>query len=169
MPQEQGYVLSVEGNGWVQVATERNSACGHCAAASQCCQSAMYNNRVATRALNRAGAHEGDIVYITMNAPSVLKAALLVYMVPLIGLVLGSVVGGPLGSILTMNATAAAIIFAAVGFIGGLGIAMLVSRHLAHDLRYIPVVTQVVRPNGGPGPPAAVDSECRACPIETRH
>ena len=64
---------------------ERKDACDDCGA-SHCCASFGSNSEMVIKALNRAGAKEGDLVSITLSSGTVLQGAAVLYLIPLAGL-----------------------------------------------------------------------------------
>ncbi len=62
------------------------------------------NKHITTEAINHPQAEVGDIVEIEMAAPNVLKAAFIMYMVPLIGLFIGVGVATVLANLLGFGA-----------------------------------------------------------------
>lgn len=81
-----GVVESVNGNK-ATVSLSRSTACGDCGA----CQMGKENLNRQVDALNPVGAKIGDRVTMEMADNTVLKAAFIVYIVPLIVLILGMV------------------------------------------------------------------------------
>ena len=81
---KKGIVVSAEGNN-AHIRIQRESACGgNCAS----CASSCAKETVVT-AFNKAGAAAGDYVELEMESSRVLGAAVLVYVIPLLMLVLG--------------------------------------------------------------------------------
>lgn len=67
----------------------RHAACGDCGA----CHMGDENMQMKVEVLNEAGAEIGDIVEIDLETNNVLRAAFFVYVIPLVALVLGIVLG----------------------------------------------------------------------------
>ncbi len=80
-----GVVESIFGN-YATVSIQRHSACGDCGA----CQMGSENMERKVQAINPLGAKIGDLVTMEMNDDHVLKAAFIVYIVPLFILIIGT-------------------------------------------------------------------------------
>jgi sigma-E factor negative regulatory protein RseC len=89
--QEEGVVRSLHG-GMAQVESVQTDACATCGARGACHAMGGEKTRVVT-ALNEADAQVGDKVMLSMPRRAVLSASFLVYMVPVLGLILGAVLG----------------------------------------------------------------------------
>jgi sigma-E factor negative regulatory protein RseC len=86
-----GVVKALEGRMAVAVTT-REEACGHCKARESCEASGTGANAT-VRALNTAHAQIGDTVTIAMASTSLLKASFVIYMVPILALIGGILMG----------------------------------------------------------------------------
>ncbi|MDX5300342.1 MAG: SoxR reducing system RseC family protein [Gammaproteobacteria bacterium] len=100
MIEESGRVVALEGEGvWVQVI--RQSACQSCSARKGCGQAAlagMSGGRAHQVWIeNPLGAQVGDQVRIGVSEAAMLRASLLVYLVPLLALMLAAVVASGAG------------------------------------------------------------------------
>ncbi len=96
MIEEVAVVIKTEGEfAWVEKA--RQSACGSCSQSEGCGVSMLdrwFGQRmVQIRGLNQAAAEPGDRVILGMAEQALLKAALLVYLFPIILMLLFAVIG----------------------------------------------------------------------------
>lgn len=149
---ETGHVLEVEeGHAWV--ACRRQVECARCARGEGCgggvigkmLGDRLHRVRAATGGLLVA---PGDRVRIGLDEDAVMRAAFVVYLLPLAAAVLaGSIAWSVLGG------DAAAALGALAGLAGGLAWARGYSRRHEHDPRYQPVVLERVagEPCGGAG------------------
>lgn len=96
MIEEQARVIGVSGD-VAEVATVRHSACGGCAAKQGCGTSllaAWFPQRELTfRLQNPVDARVGDTVVIGLNEGALQRSSLLVYGLPLMGLLIGAIAG----------------------------------------------------------------------------
>ncbi|MBK1644187.1 Fis family transcriptional regulator [Thiocapsa imhoffii] len=96
MIEEQGIIIALDGE-FAEVRTQRRSACGGCVANGACGTSLierLFGRRVTQlRALNEVRAGVGERVLVGISEAGLLSAALAVYLVPILGLVLGALVG----------------------------------------------------------------------------
>jgi len=144
MMEETGTVVELRPGGTAMVLCRKGSACGHCSAADKCEMGRDSGERlVETR--NQVGADVGDQVRISISSRTFLKSSFLVYIVPLIVLVIGAVLGGQLsawiGKDLDPN-----LLSAAFG-IAGLVISLLVIRGYNRKLereRYLPRIVAIL-------------------------
>lgn len=89
---QRGVVTQINGQtGRVRI--QRNAACGDC----KKCIISEEQSFVEVDALNRTGARVGDQVEVVMESGNVLLAAFLVYIVPLITMFLGYIIGQAIG------------------------------------------------------------------------
>jgi sigma-E factor negative regulatory protein RseC len=97
MIEETGRVVAVDGD-LAEVETWRRSACGHCAGGQQGCGTSLlaevFGNRPShVRVLNRISALPGDEVVIGVEEGAFLRATALLYGMPLLGLIVGAMLG----------------------------------------------------------------------------
>jgi sigma-E factor negative regulatory protein RseC len=85
---EMGQIVSVEGS-MATVKIRRGISCGSCTA----CGMAKDQSEISFRIANDLNAQIGDWVELELESKSLIKASLIVYLLPLIALILG-VVGG---------------------------------------------------------------------------
>lgn len=141
---ETGKVVAVEGDGvWVETANQR--ACGACAARKGCGQSLlaqMQGHRSYIRAALNGHLpqdfQEGDLVEIGVHESAVIRGSLLVYCLPLLGLVAGATVGDAVGvseGLVAMSALMGLVL-------AGMGVRWFSRNHYA-DERFQPVVVGV--------------------------
>lgn len=82
-------------NNMAEVAVTRSTACGgNCGS----CESCIFQSELKTSARNLAGARPGQKVIIESKSSAIYKAAMLVYVVPIVLVVLGYVLAYILGA-----------------------------------------------------------------------
>lgn len=116
-------------NGTAEVAVKRQSACGHdCSKCGGGCSELMVSSTVSVVAANPVRAMPGDMVRVESSTGGVLKAAVVVYLVPFILFFLGYFI--------CAAAQLCGGISAAVGGIGfavGVLLAVLLDRQVRRD------------------------------------
>ncbi|KJZ14780.1 MAG: SoxR reducing system RseC family protein [Marinomonas sp.] len=128
MVEESGIVLSVS-DGFAEVETVRTSSCTACQAKSACGHHAIAkvssSNRMRMMVSDTFASQVGQEVVVGIPEDTLLKASIWMYLVPLLGLVLGAV----LPSLVSDES-----IFAAIGSILGLATGLYFARKvsLAH-------------------------------------
>lgn len=146
MIEESAQVVAVEGASgeYVWVETQRQSACGGCAA-NQACGTATLSKvlgqrRTRVRALNRGGARVGDRVTIALDEGAMLRGSLALYAVPLFTLLTGSIVGALLSQRLQITDESLTVVLGLGGLAAGLLWLKGFTRRIRDDHRYQPVV-----------------------------
>lgn len=118
MLEERGQVISIE-QGAVHVRVNRQSACGSCQAKAACGQGLMQAIRTEhcheVRALTDLSLQEGDYVVLGVSEDLLLRSALMVYLLPLLALIVGAVLGQQLGLSEGWSILLAGLAFAASG------------------------------------------------------
>ncbi|MCW8330588.1 SoxR reducing system RseC family protein [Photobacterium sp. SDRW27] len=140
-------VVAVE-PGVLSVSCQQKTSCGHCASRDSCgtgiVSKAVPGRSHLVKIATRTHAAVGDVVEIGLSERSMLHSAVLVYVLPLLFLILGAVVGqwwfvdlaggGELGVILTAVVSAAA----------GLVLARRLARRLEGNSAYKPTLIRVL-------------------------
>ncbi len=134
MLEEEGVVLAIDGD-IAEVMTRKKSACGSCAAKGGCGTSlveSLFPSRTRSfRARNEARAKKGDQVVIGLDEAALQTASLLIYLVPLLGLIGGAIVASWLGS---APDDGQAELFSVVGGIGGFFLSLAAIRRYSDRL-----------------------------------
>ncbi|MBS5788543.1 MAG: SoxR reducing system RseC family protein [Clostridioides difficile] len=140
---QSGFIVEIIDEVTAKVQMQQHSACAHC---GKCATVSSESKDILVEVDNTYGAKVGDHVEVNMDNINVIKAATIVYIVPLIALLVGTI-----GTYYTLNA---------LGFSGnteiicaGVGIALTLASYLwmkANDKNfkdsrnYIPVVTRIL-------------------------
>lgn len=140
--EQEGYIIEIVDNKTAKLKMQRHSACASCGK----CATTSEQKDVIVEVDNAIGAKVGDRVTVNMDSINVLKATAIVYMIPLVGL-LG-------GTIATYYILQAAKVMSNIETIsGGVGLALMLISFLIlkindkkfRDSReYIPVVTKIL-------------------------
>jgi sigma-E factor negative regulatory protein RseC len=144
MAQEMGRVTHTSEDGWATVVTQRKDACHNCEA-SQFCNALTDCNKLETKALNKVGAGVGDLVTIHLSSHTVLKGALVLYLIPALGLLTGAVAGSDFSKHLALGETGTAILFGMAGLVLGFIITAMISRRMSAGNRLTPEITKIVK------------------------
>lgn len=93
MLEEEGIVVKVE-EGYAFIHTERGTSCDGCSAKSSCHSMSDTNSGIMEmRAINDMGAKVGDRVKVAIDSVIFLKSSFLVYVLPLIVMITGGIIG----------------------------------------------------------------------------
>lgn len=123
MLEENAVVVDLDGEyAWVE--TQRQTACGSCSVNKGCGTSVISkvvgNKRNRVRALNRADAREGDSVVVGIQQNALIHGSLAVYIAPLVGMLLGALVGGAFSQYFGVSySEGASILFSLSGLVVG--------------------------------------------------
>lgn len=139
MIEQNARVIEVEG-AFAVIETERVSSCGSCASSKSCGTSALSKvlghqvNHI--RVINQINAKAGDQVIVGLQESALLRGSMAVYLVPLLGLILG----GMLAQLAGEGGDIASGLGAACGFLLGFVWLRRFSDKVAKDDRYQAVI-----------------------------
>jgi len=123
-------------------------------------------------ARNPLQAQPGDRVEFDLEGHTELKLSLLVWIVPLLGLIAGAILGATFHSFLSLDRDAATLLGLAAGAAAAFAIVMRIDRRAAKDERLIPVILKVLPstngPNGSASCAASSAYDLRSCPSSCR-
>ncbi len=140
-----GTIIAREGELAV-IKTSKRGICDGCAEQESCATDGAVDKKVAEKVLarNGLGAGVGDLVEFELPGHTELKISLLVWIVPLIGVLTGAIVGSELHSQLGLNQDIATLLGLLLG--GGLafGVVMLVDKAARDDTKLVPEVKKVL-------------------------
>ena len=123
-------------NGWVRVEVELKSACNHCTSSQSCGTSAVAKAfSVKTQQFSIASDESfeaGELLKLGLPESVILKAAALVYLLPLLGFFSFATLGNVAALLTQFSTDAVTIVF---GSFGG-GIAWYIGRYLAKRIEH---------------------------------
>lgn len=142
MVEEHGVIIKVVGAA-VMIKAERTTSCEGCSSKSLCHSSGTSQ---LIEADNRVGAKVGDHVVFTVGAGSVLKAGLILYLVPVIAFILGAVLGRTGAKLITtgLNPDLASGVLGVFFLIAAFAGIKLYSARISRNKAYRPQVLRVV-------------------------
>jgi sigma-E factor negative regulatory protein RseC len=109
MNTEEGVVIRTdEKNAWIK--TVKTGACASCSSRGAC-QTMGGGREMEVEAMNTAGAQIGDRVVIGFETGPLLKISFLIYIFPILALIIGAVIGQTCAPYLTLDPSAAAMVF----------------------------------------------------------
>ena len=139
---EEGTITKVAGNkAWVMVT--RSTMCEGCHNKSAC-HTLGGGKDVETQAINSVFGKVGDRVLLRISSSSVIKAAFLVYLLPIIALIVGSLWGMRLGERYAFDPELGAVMMGASSFIVAFLIVYLYGKSKSDDKNYMPEVIKIV-------------------------
>ena len=151
--EETGIVEELRENGLALVKAAGSESCATCKARGACHAFGGGTERRVT-AINQAGASVGDRVILSIESGVFLKASILVYLVPVIALVIGSLVGEhysheiwPAG-----NPELVAAVFGLLCLVVSFVVIRFANNLLSEDRRFYPVIEKVIPLSDGSPP-----------------
>ena len=142
MATEEGIVKKVTGN-IASVLVKRSEMCGECSSQNACHTLGGGKDMVAD-AINNIDAKEGDRVIINIDSGSALKLTFIVYMLPVIMLIAGSIAGIKIGAKISFDPELLAVLLGFGAFIlSFLGI-IIFGRKQKNNKNYMPILTKVI-------------------------
>ncbi len=146
-----GLVLSVDGSR-ATISTMKRGVCEDCAEAGACNAnvSIIKEKPEVVVADNTLGARAGEMVDFDLPEGQELRVSLLVWVVPLIGMVIGVAVGAFASESLPVSQDVGAVVGAALGLLAAFGVLRVIDRRSETDERLTLRIIRVVQ----------VDSSC---------
>jgi sigma-E factor negative regulatory protein RseC len=145
---ERGVVIAVEGDS-ADVRVAAGAACESCK--GDCCR-VDKDGLVVGGALNEPGARVGDEVEVVVPEGADVRAGLIVYILPVAGLLLGYLAGNLLGGAVGLNPDAVGAVGAVLAASAGLLLLRIRGRGVLSGPRYRPRVHAIIAPGLSPSP-----------------
>ncbi|MDY6836930.1 MAG: SoxR reducing system RseC family protein [Thermodesulfobacteriota bacterium] len=153
-----GVVTAVHGK-IALVVTKQEPECESCSAKESCSTLGGSGSNREVRARNTARAQVGDVVKISIQGSAFLKATFLVYMVPILALIAGAVLGYFLSKFLEGNKDLFVGIFGGLGLVGSFLWVRRKGKRLSPTSEYLPEIIS------RQSPAKAVPPKDLSCPI----
>ena len=142
------------------VVTRMEPACKGCKARDACTSLGGGGANAEVRARNTVGAEAGDIVTISMRGSSLLKASFLVYMLPILAMVGGIVLGYLLSRVISVDKNVLVGLFGLVGLSGAFIWLKKKGNKLSGNKEFVPEIVSKKTPQ------KAIPPRDFACPVE---
>jgi sigma-E factor negative regulatory protein RseC len=140
---EEATVTGTAPGGQLQVTVERGEACHACQARGACQALGGQTKDIVLLVDNELDAGPGDRVRITMAESAVIKASLVLYLFPALGLVAGAAGGWFLARAREWQGDLPAILGALTGLIVGFALAKVVGGRMARNKAFTPRMTSI--------------------------
>ena len=139
---EQGVVLRTDSEAaWVK--TVRSSACEGCSARGSC-HTTGGGQDMEVKAINSAGASVGDRIVLSFETASLLKAAFLIYVFPIILMITGAVLGQVLAAFIDFSPSGLSVLLGFAFFFSALFIIKTRANKMAKKNAYQPKITKIL-------------------------
>ena len=143
MAEQIGLVLNTFKNNMAEVVTDRKEACGGCEDTGKC-RTCLTSARVVSTVQNPIGARQGDVVSIYLEDSALWTGAVFLYIVPILWLMAGALIGNGIGVNWRIGETGAAILLGLSGLAVGLVITMIISKSSKFGPKMTPRIIRVV-------------------------
>ncbi len=151
MPVEEGVVLKrIDAKGLALVKTVRSSACESCSARHSC-SGQDAGSEMEVEAINAADASVGDRVQIAIESKTLLSAAFLLYVLPIVAMAIGAALGDDWGPKMGIDATIASIVLGLGAFVVVFLLVRWYANQKASGNAYRPRITRIVEHAGTVG------------------
>lgn len=156
MATEKGIVTRTGfGTAWVR--TLPNAACDGCPSCGTC---NAQREDTEVEAINEVGARVGDRILIDIKTSAFLKATFLLYILPVIGLTAGAMLGMPVAEASGLDGSACSALFGFGAFFLTVAFVRVKGNRMGRQRAYRPQIIKILPPL----PKAAVpEQEC--CPV----
>ncbi len=145
MPKQLAMVTKIASKGLTEVLTERHSACGGCQT-THGCATCLSDSKIKAKVNNPIHARPGDVVEIFMDNRAVWQGAAILYGFPLMGLIIGAVIGASFPGEWFANESTAAVLAGLAGLLAGLVLAIVMGNSRFAKTHLVPTITKVVTP-----------------------
>ncbi|MBW2441358.1 MAG: SoxR reducing system RseC family protein [Deltaproteobacteria bacterium] len=142
MATEQGIVIKADSRAaWVK--TVKTGDCAGCTARGSC-HSMGNSGEKEVKAINEAGAREGDRILLLFETSSLLKATFLLYVFPILLLIIGAVLGQEMAPRLNFNPSGLSALTGFFFFFAAVLIVKTRANKMARKKEYRPKVVKIL-------------------------
>ena len=149
MAEHIGTVVKKESNRYAQVVTDRKGACGGCQSTPHGCRSCLASAKMESRVTNPLDAEPGDLVKVHLSSASLFTGAVILYLLPILGLLLGAFMGVWASTVYGMTELFGSIGGAAAGLSIGYAAVIVLDRSPRIRRRIMPTITAILKPKIG--------------------
>ena len=147
MAEQIGIVIKTEPGNYAQVLADRKSSCGGCQSNPDGCLSCLTSAKIESRVANPVNAHAGDLVKIRLSSTNLLTGAGILYLLPIIGMLLGAFAGVLVSTAFGLTQIIGSIGGAIAGLIVGYAAVITLDRNPSIRQRMMPTITTIVAHN----------------------
>lgn len=140
-----GFIIDTQDDR-ARISTSRRGVCDGCSDKSCSFEHSVSNDKPEiVTVINTIDASPGDTVEFDLPGHTELKVSIIVWLVPIVGLIAGAAIGPLLE--LTVNQDISSLVGAILGFLAAFSLVILYDRHASKDPRLIPIILKVVSPD----------------------
>lgn len=137
-------VKRVLSNNRVEIVIERSEACGSCAAKGACKALGGQTKDFSITLDNPLNAKKGQTVQLTLSEIAVVKASVILYLVPAVMLIVCSFLGYKMAPQFSFSKDDASIVGAVLGLGFGFLASFLLAKRAEKKKEIIPVITKII-------------------------
>lgn len=143
-----GFVLETSSQ-TAKISTSRRGICDGCKDKSACSIESAYEKAQSeiVTAINSISAKPGDQVEFDLSGHTELKVSLIVWGIPLIGLIFGALLGTRIHNILSVSSDTGTLIGAGFGFLITFLAIMFYDRYIINQKHLVPFIKKIVTDN----------------------
>ena len=149
MAEHIGIVIKTEPDHYAQVLSDRKGACGGCQSTSDGCRSCLASAKIESQVANPVNAHAGDLVKIHLSSTNLLTGAAILYLLPIIGMLIGAFAGVLVSTAFGLTQIIGSIGGAITGLIVGYTAVITLDRSPRIRRRMMPTITTILAHNVG--------------------
>ena len=149
MAENIGIVIKAEADNHAQVVVDRKGACGGCQPTGGGCRSCLASAKIQSRVANPVSAKVGDHVKIHLSSANLFSGAAILYLIPVLGLLIGAFTGAWAASEFGFSDSFGSIGGAMTGLAVGFSVVIILGRRPGICRRIVPTITQIVTPSIG--------------------
>jgi sigma-E factor negative regulatory protein RseC len=149
MAEHIGIVIKTEPGNYAQVVADRKGACGGCQSTPGGCRSCLASAKIESRVANPVNAEAGDLVKIHLSSINLLTGAAILYLLPIIGMLIGAFAGVLVSTAFGLTQIIGSIGGAITGLIIGYTAVITLDRNPSIRRRMMPTITTIVASNVG--------------------
>ncbi len=142
MINEEGTIKKIIGDKAV-VHARRGSMCESCGQ-KKACGSLANTDDVEIEAINTANAKIGDRVYVSIRPASLLKITTLVYLIPVISLIIGIIIGNKIGLAYSFDPELSSFVAGIILFIITFLFIKIIANRISNQTQYMPEITKIL-------------------------
>lgn len=139
-----GLVIGNEIDGRARIIVDRKGACSGCHTTGAGCRSCLSSAKMESLVLNPVGAQSGDVVQVSLKSMNLLAGAALLYVLPVLTLLVGALIGSAESAVAGWNGATAAVLGGGIGLAIGFGLVMGLDRCTWVRRRLAPRITAVL-------------------------
>ena len=149
MAEHIGIVIKTESGTYAQVVTDRKGACGGCQPTPGGCRSCLVSAKMESRVANPVDAKTGDLVKIHLSSTSLFTGAAILYLLPILGLLIGAFTGTWVSTEFGQSQMFGSIGGAITGLVVGYIAVIALDHSPGLRRRIMPTITKIVAPKVG--------------------